>query len=78
METSTKIGIIGAVASLGLSATFGIIEISDRRNGRKRIHKEDIRLIAEGVVDEIEERDMLHEERVNKILKGLGVEEERE
>ena len=50
MKTSTKIGLLGIAVTAITSIIFGIIEIKDARNGKRRMNKEDIKLIAAEVV----------------------------
>lgn len=50
MKTATKIGLLGITVTAITSIIFGVIEIKDARNGKKRMNKEDIKLIAAEVV----------------------------
>lgn len=50
MRTATKIGLLGIAVTAITSIVFGVIEINDARKGKKRINKEDIKLIAAEVV----------------------------
>lgn len=55
MRTGTKIGLLGLAASAIVSITFGVIEIKDRRNGKKRLNEEDMDMIADKVATKQEE-----------------------
>lgn len=55
MRTGTKIGLVGLAASAIISITFSIIEVSDRRKGKKRLNNQDVELIAESVAAKQEE-----------------------
>jgi len=52
MKTATKIGLLGIAVTAITSIVFGVIEINDARKGKKRLNKEDIKLIATAVVEE--------------------------
>lgn len=71
MRTGTKIGLIGLVVSATTSIIFGIIEINDARKGKKRLHKEDINLIAEQVVVKQEEVKLAKKKAVSKTIKEV-------
>lgn len=49
MGRGTKLGLIGIAVSVAISVTFGIIDIRDKRSGRRKMNKDDIDSIANAV-----------------------------
>jgi len=68
MKTVTKLGIVGLATSAIISIVFGVIDISDRRKGKRRFNKQDIDLIAEEVATKQEEI-RLAKRRKPKVIK---------
>jgi hypothetical protein len=69
MRTGTKIGLLGLAVSAITSIVFGVIEINDARKGKKRLHEEDIKLIAETIVTKQEEVKLAKKKIVKPITK---------